>query len=364
MNTIIFLIIISVLIFVHEFGHLFMARRLGIKVEKFSLGFGTQLFGFKFKDIDFKICLIPFGGYVKLAGDSRQEYKGNHWEYFSRKPIERAKIVFFGPLFNYILAFLLLWAVYCIGYPQMNTTIGQVLDNMPAKSSGILEKDRIISVDGKKVNYWSDVLVNIKERAIKDKVEVKVLRNNQEISFSIAPQEKEEKDLFGKTRKVTFIGIAPSGEIVEERYNIFAAFFVSLFRILQLTYFTFKAIISLILGHLSLKEAVTGPVGIFNITSEAAKYGFNALLHVTSMFSLALAIFNVLPIPVLDGGHLLFLGIENLRKKPLSDKVEQRITDVGFGFILILAVFILFNDLIRYGYWDKLNGYLIKWHTK
>ena len=364
MNTLIFLIIISILIFVHELGHFLMARRLGIRVEKFALGFGPQLFGFKFQDVNFKICLIPFGGYVKLAGDSRQEYKGKSDEYFSRSPGERAKVVFFGPLFNYILAFLFLWVVYCIGYPQISTTVGKVIDDMPAQEIGILENDKIIEINGQKVKYWSDVLVKIKNRVTKGNIEVKVLRSGKEIDFIIIPVQREEKDLFGKKRRVSLIGIAPSGEIIEEKYNIFVAFGVSLFNILKLTYFTFKAIISLVLGHLSLRESVTGPVGIFSITTEAAKYGFNALLHVTSMFSLALAIFNVLPIPVLDGGHLLFLGIEKLRKKPMSERAEERITNIGFSLILILAVFILFNDLIRYGYWDKINGWLIKWHSQ
>ncbi|MDD5356158.1 MAG: RIP metalloprotease RseP [Candidatus Omnitrophica bacterium] len=364
MNTLAFLIIISVLIFVHEFGHFFMARKLGIKVEKFSLGFGPQLFGFKFQDVDFKVCIIPFGGYVKLAGDSRQDYKGNSWEYLSKPPQDRAKVVFFGPLFNYILAFLFLWVVYCFGYPQLSTTIGTVIKEMPAQEAGLLEKDKILEIDGKKVNYWSDVLVNIKNKITKDKIDIKVLRGDKEADFTIYPVTKEEKDLFGNKRKVTLIGIAPAAEIVQERYNIFTAFFVSAYNILKMTYFTLKAIVSLIFGHLSLREAVTGPIGIFNITSEAVKYGIIALVHLTSMLSLALAIFNVLPIPVLDGGHLLFLWIEKLRKKPISEKVETRITDVGFGFILILAVFILFNDLIRYGYWDRINDWLIKWHSR
>ena len=364
MNTIIFLAIISILIFVHEFGHFFMARKLGIKVEKFALGFGPQLFGFKFKDVNFKLCPIPFGGYVKLAGDSRQEFKGEKHEYFSRSPGQRALVVFFGPLFNYILAFLFLWAVYCVGFPQVSTTVGETIEDMPAAEAGILKGDKIIEIDGKEVKYWEDVLDNIKGRVIKEEVQLKVLRDERELSFSIFPMNKIEKDLFGKEREVSLVGIAPSDEIIEERYNIFAAFGVSLRNIFKLTYFTFKAILSLIFGHLSLKEAVTGPVGIFNITSEAAKLGFNALLHVTSMLSLALALFNVLPIPVLDGGHLMFLGFEKIRKRPLSDKVEQKITDVGFGFIIILAVFILFNDLVRYGYWDKMNDWLIKWHSR
>lgn len=364
MNTIIFLFIISILIFIHEFGHFFMAKRLGIKVEKFSLGFGPKIFGFKLQDVNFKVCLIPFGGYVKLAGDSRQEYKGNSWEYLSKSPGQRARVVFFGPLFNYLLAIVFLWIVYCVGFPQLSNTVGELIDNMPAKEAGIQANDKIIEINGKKIKYWSDVVDNVKYSVTKGQIKLNVLRDGRQMSFSIIPLEKQEKDLFGKKQKISLIGVVPSREIVKEKYNIFVALFVSLFNIMKLTWFTFKAIISLIIGHLSLREAVTGPIGIFNITSEAAKYGLNALIHVTSMFSLALAIFNVLPIPVLDGGHLLFLGIEKLRKKPLNEKVEAKITDVGFGFILILAAFILFNDLIRYGYWDKINHWLMQWHSR
>ncbi|MBN3038225.1 MAG: RIP metalloprotease RseP [Candidatus Omnitrophica bacterium] len=364
MSTIIFLVIISILIFVHEFGHFWTARRAGIKVEKFSLGFGPKLFGFKFKDVNFKLCLIPFGGYVKLAGDVRKECKGEKHEYYAQSPGVRARVVFAGPISNYILSFFFLWAVYCIGFPQMSATVGEAIKDMPAAKAGILKDDKIIEINGQKVTYWNDVLDNIKEKQIKGDIEVKLLRGDQELNFLIAPERKIEKDLFGKEREVSLIGIAPSDEIIEERYGVIKALKVSFVNIIKLTYLTLKAIFSLIIGHLSLKEAVTGPVGIYNITAEAAKYGINALLHVTSMLSLALAIFNVLPIPILDGGHLLFLGIEKLRKKPISEKVEEKITDIGFGFIIILAVFILFNDLVRYGYWDKINDWLVKWHSR
>jgi regulator of sigma E protease len=364
MSTIIFLVIISILIFVHELGHFWTARRSGIKVEKFSLGFGPQIFGFMFKGVNFKLCLIPFGGYVKLAGDVRKECKGEKYEYYSQSPGVRAKVVFAGPLFNYILSFLFLWVVYCIGFPQISTTVGEVMKDKPAAKAGILEKDKIIEINSQKVTYWNDILDNIKEKSIEGDVEVKLLREGKELSFLITPERKIEKNLFGEDRKVSLIGIAPSDEIIEERYGIVKSFGVSFVNILKLTYFTLRAIFSLVIGHLSLREAVTGPVGIYNITAEAAKYGINALLHVTSMLSLALAIFNVLPIPILDGGHLLFLGIEKVRNRPISDKVEDRITDVGFGFIIILAVFILFNDLVRYGYWDKINDWLVKWHSR
>lgn len=364
MNTVIFLIILSILIFIHELGHYLMAKHEGIKVEKFSLGFGPKLFGFDVADTHFCVCVIPFGGYIKMAGDSRKESKGREWEYFSKTPGARARVVFCGPLFNYFLAFFFLWIVYCIGYPQMNATVGKAMEDMPAAEAGIKNNDTIISINGNTIHYWSDVLENIKEKNIKGAIQLKVLRDGNELEFSITPQQKEQKDLYGTKRTVSVIGITPSGDVVYEKYNVVVAFGKSVVTILKLTWSTLRAIISLILGHLSLKESVTGPVGIFVITSEAARLGFNALVHVTAMLSLALAIFNVLPIPVLDGGHLLFLGIEKIRKRPLSEKVEQRVTDVGFGCIMILAVFIIINDLIRFGYWDKINDWLVQWHSK
>lgn len=363
-NTIIFLVILSILIFIHELGHFLMARREGIRVEKFSLGFGPKLGGFNFKGTHFCVCAIPFGGYVKMAGDSRKEHTGKAWEYLSKSPGQRARVVFCGPLFNYFLAIFFLWIVYCIGYPQMSARVGAVMKNMPAEKAGIKENDTIIAINGTPIRYWSEVLENIKEKNIAEDIRVKLLRDGTSLEFFITPQQKEEKDLYGKKRTVFLIGIVPSDDVVYEQYNIVVSFGKSVETILKLTWSTLRAILSLIVGHLALKEAVTGPIGIFAITKEAARLGLNALMHVTAMLSLALAIFNVLPIPVLDGGHLLFLGIEKIRKKPLSENVEQRIMDVGFGFIMILAVFIVFNDLIRYGYWDKINEWWVRWHTK
>ena len=364
MNTIIFLIILSVLILVHEAGHFFMARRQGIRVEKFALGFGPKLFGFTFKKTAFRLCAIPFGGYVKMAGDSRKECLGKSDEYFSKTPGQRALVVFFGPLFNYFLAFFFLWIVYCLGYPQMSSAIGKVMDNMPAQKAGLAAGDKILSINGKEVRYWSEVLSQIKEKGALATVNVVVVRDGERKEFSFIPEQKEEKDLYGQKRTVSVIGIIPEGDLVYEKYNPLIAFGKSAATVVELTWSTLRAILSLIVGNLALKEAVTGPIGIFNITKEAARFGINALLHVTSMFSLALAIFNVLPIPVLDGGHLLFLGIERMRRRPLSEKVEQRITDVGFSFIVILAVFILANDLIRFGYWDKMSDWFMRWNIK
>jgi len=336
-----------------------MARRLGIKVEKFSLGFGKKLFGFKLKGTDFCLCLIPFGGYVKLAGETRETCKGKDWEYLSRSPGDRAKVIFAGPLFNYMLAFLFLWWVFCIGYPRISPEVGKVIEGMPAQEVGFMEGDVITEVNSKKVEYWFQVLETIRDGKYEGPLKIAVRRKAEKINFEVTPEIKKQKDYFGKEHQVKLVGIAPTGDLVYERYNIFSAFKESFLNIVRMTGLTLKSIFYLIIGYLSFKEAVVGPVGIYQMTSVAAQYGFNTVLHMTSMLSLALAIFNILPIPILDGGHILFLGIEKMRKRPLRPKTEQRIADVGLGFILILAVFILFNDLIKFGYWDKLNNLLV-----
>jgi len=360
MTLIVFLVVINILIFVHEFGHFIAARRLGIKVEKFSLGFGKKLFGFKYKDIDFYFCLIPFGGYVKLAGDTREEFKNQSWEYLSKNPKDRAKVIFAGPLFNYILAFLFLWLVFCVGYPRMSPVVGDLVKDMPAKKAGIMKGDLISEINGVKIKYWPDVLENIRNAKSQPPFRITVERNKELLTFEINPIIKTQKDYFGKEHKINLIGIIPQGEIVYEKYNFFVAFEKSLFHLLEMTWVTLKSIFYLLIGYISFKEAVVGPVGIYEMTNAAVHYGVNAILHMIAMLSLALAIFNVLPIPVLDGGHLMFLAIESIRRRPLSAKTEQKIADIGFGFIIILAVFIFFNDLIKFGYLEKLNTVLKK----
>lgn len=350
---IIFILILSVLIFVHELGHFIAAKQLGIRVEKFSLGFGPKLFSKKIGDTQYLLCLIPFGGYIKMAGDNIEEYKGARDEFFSHSPGERARVIFAGPFFNYILAFLCLWMVFFLGYPRLTTTVGELISGMPAQVAGFKTGDTILEVDGVKVEFWDDLSRKIRAKKGQT-LRLKVLRDKEEFDIDLTPQMKEVETLVGKRQEVGLIGIKPSDEVIKVRYGFWSALIKGAQNLFEMTWMTLTAIFYIIIGTMSFKDSVTGPLGIFFITSNAVKMGFSAVLHVVGILSMSLAVFNLLPLPILDGGHIFLAGLEKLRKKRLSLKMENIISNIGLSFLIILAIFIFFNDFIRYGYWDKI----------
>jgi regulator of sigma E protease len=348
----IFIIILSVLILVHELGHFIAAKRLGIRVEKFSLGFGPKLFSRKFGDTEYLLCGIPFGGYIKMAGDSPDEAKGAKDEFLSRPVGQRISVIAAGPVFNYILAFFCLWMVFFLGFPRMTSKIGELMPNMPASKIGLMVDDRIISVDGEKVAYWDQMTKLIHEKKGKAIV-LKIERGDQVLEKELTPEIKEVETILGKKVEVGLIGIKPSDEVSLVRYGLFQALIKGTESLIEMTIMTVTALFYIIIGTMSFKESVTGPLGIFFIATNAAKIGFSAVLHVIGILSMSLAVFNILPLPILDGGHIFFAGLEKLRRRPLSRKSEDVINNIGLSFLIILAIFIFCNDLIRYGYWDK-----------
>ena len=356
---IVFLLILSVLILVHECGHFLAAKRLGIKVEKFSLGFGPKLLSKKAGDTEYMLCAVPFGGFVKMAGDNVEEFKGQPDEFLSRKPGQRVSIVFAGPFFNYILAFLCLWMVYFLGFPKFTTTIGELVPGLPAQTAGLTVGDKIVEVDGERVEFWEELSKKIHSKKGQP-LRLKVARDSKEFEVQITPASKEVETIWGKKVEVGLIGIKPSSEIIKVRYNLWVALVKGTQSLIQMTVMTGVAIFYIIIGTMSFKESVTGPLGIFFITSNAAKVGFSAILHVVGILSMSLAIFNLLPLPLLDGGHIFLAGLEKIRKKPLAPRIEEWINNIGLSFLIILAIFIFGNDLIRYGYWDKFLAFFVK----
>ncbi|HQP92099.1 MAG TPA: RIP metalloprotease RseP [Candidatus Omnitrophota bacterium] len=348
----IFILILSILILIHEFGHFITAKQAGIKVEKFSLGFGPKIVSKRIGDTEYMLCAIPFGGFIKMAGDSREDFSGKSCEFFSKGPGVRSRIIFAGPFFNYLLAFFCIWMVYYLGLPKLSSRIGGLMPGLPAQVAGLKENDEVFEVDGKKVAFWEDLTKSIHKKT-GETVELKVLRDNKELTFKVVPQSKEVDTIWGKKVEVGLIGIKPSDEIIKVRYSFFDALVKGTKNLVQMTVMTIIAIFNIITGTMSFKESVTGPLGIFFITTNAAKLGISAVLHVIGILSMSLAVFNLLPLPVLDGGHIFFAGLEKIRKKPISPKVEETVNNIGMSFLIILAVFIFFNDLIRYGYWDK-----------
>ena len=355
----IFVFILSLLIIVHEFGHFIAARINGVRVESFSLGFGPQIFKKKKNDTEYRISLIPLGGYVKMAGDNQLEYKGKSDEYFAKSVGRRFQIIFLGPLLNYVLGFLFFWCILFVGYPSLTNKVGGLIDGYGAKEAGLVVGDRIVVVDGKKVTLWEDLQGQIKKRKVKESVELGVLRDNQELKFKVLIKDKILGDELGAKRSLGIIGISPADDIVEVKHGFFESAYLGLKKTIDLTVMTYKGLWRLLSGKMSMRDSMTGPLGIFFITAKTAKLGIVAVMHLIAVLSVSLAIFNLLPLPILDGGHIFLLGLEKLRKKALGIKTEDIINNIGFSLMITIALLVTYNDILRL-YGDKISKFITK----
>jgi len=354
--TVSFIAVLSILVIVHEFGHFIVAKKTGVRVEKFSVGFGPEVFGVTKGGTRYSISLIPLGGYVKLAGETgEEELKGESWEYLSRTVGERAKIIFAGPLLNYILAFFIFSFIFVIGYPTLTTKIGQVISDYPGAAAGVKAGDVILEINGQEVNYWEDVTNSIHTNK-EPEIDLLVERGGRLVDLKVAPKSQEVKTIFGSKKRVGLIGIMPSEEIVYVRHNVIKSVYMGGKKLVMLTYITYRALWASFTGVIPFKESITGPVGIFYITGQAARMGIVYLLHIMGILSASLAIFNLLPVPVLDGGHLLFIAIEKVRRKPVSHRVQENITQVGLALIICMMLFVFYNDFMRFGIFEKIAG--------
>ncbi len=347
MTLLITVLIFSALIVIHEFGHFLAARFSGVRVEKFAIGFGPALLKIRGKETDFLICVFPLGGYVKLAGDSRTEHKGRQDEFLSQPPGVRMRIVFAGPLFNYLLAFVLFCTIAFLGFPYQDSVVGEVLEGFPAQKAGLQSGDRILAVNNQTVDNWTEMAKLIYRS--EEKVELTLQRNGETLSLEVPLQEKEVVDDFGRRRSESIVGIAASSDIKVVQYGFPQAILKGAETLLSLTFLIVKGFILMIAGVLPFRETVAGPVGIFFITSEAVKIGIVAILQLAAVLNVSLAIINLVPVPVLDGGHLLFFLVEKVRGRPLEERTEDILTRVGLGLICLLICFVFYNDIIKFG---------------
>ena len=356
MTFLIFFIILSILIVVHEFGHFLAAKKAKVRVEVFSLGFGKKLLSRKSGGTEYTLSALPFGGYIKMAGDNTEEAKGAPDEYLSAPLAKRFRIIFFGPLFNYLLGILLFWIVFVVGYPRLVPTVGTVLDKMGAQAAGIVAGDRITSIENKPVQYWDDLQREVYRNRSRDTVRVVVDRAGQPLVFAVQIRQHMVTNEAGRKRTVGLLGITPQGATVVVKANVAQAFVLSIHRTYELTALTYQSLWSMVTGRLSVRDSVTGPLGMFVITSEMSKLGVAAIMSFIAILSISLGIFNLLPLPALDGGHIVLLAIEKIRRKPLSKKAEEVFNQVGFSFLILLAALVFLNDLGKFGYIQKAQG--------
>jgi len=422
-----FIIVLGVLVFIHEFGHFLLAKRAGVRVETFSLGFGPRLVGWKRDGTDYRISAIPLGGYVKMTGEDPNEEGADREDSFAKKSVSaRLKIVLAGPLMNLLLPFLLMPMVYIVGielpvYLDMPVVVGWVEEETPAKTAGFRPGDRIVRIQGEEISTWEEAKILFASNPDQP-LEVGFLRKAERLTTQITPESTgyaggytglshqrpalvgaispdmpaeraglragdrilsiDRTDIYhwdqmaeiirahpddpllieierdGETSSVTasptldpeteagLLGIAYQEETVLKRYGLWKSLENGFRDVGQSFVLTFYVLGKLFTGGLSIKT-LGGPILIAKMTGDAARVGLSSLLSFVAFLSLQLGILNLLPIPVLDGGHVLFLSMEALLRRPVNVKIREAAQQVGFILLLVFILIISYNDIRR-----------------
>jgi regulator of sigma E protease len=345
-----FVVVLGVLIFFHEFGHFLIARLFGVGVEKFSLGFGPRLLGKKIGRTDYRISAIPLGGYVKMVGeepDAEVEPADIPISFTHKHVAKRMCIVAAGPLFNILLAVIIFFFIFMVtGAMILKPSVGTVKEDSPALAAGLTAGDLITSIDRVPVSSWDDMTQII--GASKGKtLEIAVLRSDSEKVFHITPELVPAKNIFGEDIERFIIGISASGDTFAKDLNPFQAIIESLVQTYKITELMVIIIGKLVTGDIST-DTIGGPIMIAKMAGDQAKSGIGNLIFFIALISVNLAIINLLPIPILDGGHLLFFSIEAVKGNPVSLKVREVAQQIGLFIILLLVVLVFYNDIFRY----------------
>ncbi len=353
-----FLIALTILVFVHEFGHFQVARWCGVKVDAFSIGFGPELFGWYDRyGTRWKFAAIPLGGYVKMHGDTNaasapvglddampEEEKRYSFPHKSLR--QRAAIVAAGPASNYAFAVVVMALLFMsYGQPYSPAHVSIVQSESAAMEAGLQEGDVITHIDGRSIAAFSD-MQRIVRRSAGVPLTFTINRNGDILDIIIIPNIHEITDNFGDTHKFGLIGVQTT-EMEVRRLTVLSAFPEAIKRTVEITSDIFTALYEIITGQRSFKE-LGGPVKIAQVSGDVAAISFSAFVMFLALLSINLGLINLLPIPALDGGHLVNYFFEWVRGKPLSQKLQEVTAMAGMGFILFLIVMVTWNDLSRF----------------
>jgi len=356
-----FIILILVVVFIHEYGHYYFAKKYGVGVTDFSIGFGKEIFGWNDKSgTRWKICWIPLGGYVKFFGDRNvfsqsdqneilNKYnKEEREKLFILKPLyQRSLIVAAGPIANFLLAIFIFVMIYMfVGKDFTPPMINEVQKDSPAETAGLMKNDVIIEIDHSEVKSILSVskLITMSTSEI---INFKVLRDDQEISLNVKPKLIEAKDNLGNKINKRIIGIKLSpynNEIKHVKLGPAQALYHSLKEVFFVTTSSLKYLGSIIRGSGDSSQ-LGGPIRIAKITGQVAEIGFLPFISIMAYISISLGLINLFPIPLLDGGHLMFYAFEKVLGRPLSQKTQEGFFRIGMFLLLFLMFFATFNDL-------------------
>jgi regulator of sigma E protease len=356
-----FLFVLTVVVFVHEMGHYLVGRACGIGVNAFSIGFGPELIGFNDRrGTRWKLCAIPLGGYVKFVGDmnasssqpSSDEIaalsEAQRKVAFHTQPVwKRAATVFAGPAFNFLLTIAVFAVLFSIhGRYVAEPMVASVNPDSPAAAAGIEPGDRFVSVNGEKVETFADVQRLVSGRA-GDPLTFVMLRNGAEVSMVATPQPMEQEDALGNKIKVAVIGVVNNQELGQPRlitYSPIGALGAAVEETVHIVERTGQFLTRFAVGRED-KCQLGGPVKIAGMSAQAAKLGFDWLVQLVALLSVGIGILNLLPIPPLDGGHLMFYGIEAVIRRPVSERMMEAVYRTGMLLVLAFMAFVFWNDL-------------------
>jgi regulator of sigma E protease len=362
-----FLLVIGPLIFVHELGHYFVGRWFGVKADAFSIGFGHEIFGWTDKrGTRWKVGWLPLGGYVKFAGDMNPaSTPSDEWlalpaeersRTFQAKAVwKRFLIVFAGPATNFLFAFFVLIAIFGVnGYPSTPAVVGAIAADAPAATSGLRPGDRIVSVDGASIDTFADLQTYVAIRPDRE-LRFGIERDGRHLDLAVRTQGVIEHDQFGNQARIGRIGIASQGAVdfapvpVLELPGKAAGTIVGTIDTMVTT------LGQVVVGDRSVRE-LGGPLKIAEFSGQQASLGWLAFFWFMTVVSINLGFINLLPIPLLDGGHLLFYLIEGVRRRPLKPEAQEWAFRAGLTVLLALMIFVTLNDLASFGLFTKLGG--------
>ena len=343
------IVVLGLLIFVHELGHFLFAKLFGVGVEKFSLGFGPKLFGKTYGETEYLVSAFPLGGYVKMVGESPDAELAPEdlpRSFMAKPPLQRIAIVAAGPVFNLLFAMLLFILIYLLGVPAATTRIGEVLAGKPAAAAGIKTGDLITAVNGRAVKRW-DEFAGMVADSRGQVLELQLVRGGAPLAIRVTPETREGKNLFGEKVIYPAIGVVSAGELVTDRYPLPQAVVKGCqqgWRVIKITLQSFVKLIERVVPL----DTVGGPIMIAKMAGDQAAAGGVNFLAFMALLSINLGILNLLPVPILDGGHLFFFAMEVIFRRPVSMKVREIAQQVGLVLLLSLMVLAFYNDIVRY----------------
>ena len=343
------IIVLGVLVFVHELGHFLVAKLFGVRVDAFSLGFPPKLLHKKIGDTDYRLSVVPLGGYVKLFGENPQDEVPPELQpvSFSHHPLwHRFLIVLAGPTFNLIFAALALTLVFTFsGIPYLTTEIGGVKEGSPAAQAGLQKGDIVLSVEGQAVSRWEYLSAKIRQSGEKP-LTLSVRRGDRDFQVQVTPQRMETSDIFGAKVSAMIIGMS-AGEIpAVEQVGPVQALTLGVVYTGRLTWLTLESLYKMVVREVPLKS-IGGPILIAQMAGKQAEMGLTYLVQFMAALSINLFLINLLPIPILDGGHLFFFSLEAITGKPLPQQHREMAQGLGLMLILALMILVFYQDILR-----------------